>query len=51
MKYTKEGLRVYVPYETKEATIEYIRKACEKYFYEHCHSDLLAVKMGIFYAH
>ena len=46
MKYTKQGLRVFVPYETGEATIENIRKAWKKYFYEHCHCDFLAVKMG-----
>ena len=51
MKYTKEGLRVFVLYETKEATIENIRKACEKYFSEHCYCYILEVKIGILYAH
>ena len=51
MKYTKEGLRVFVLYETKEATTENIRKACEKYFSEHCYCYILEVKIGILYAH
>ena len=46
MKYSKEGPRVFVPYQYDEITLENIKEACKTFFHEHRPCDILASEMG-----
>ena len=50
MRYSKEGPRVFVPYQYDEITIENIIEACEISFCQHHLCDILASEMGLSYS-